>query len=57
MDLLTVFTHELGHQLGLDDDDGHGLTGEFLPSCQLFVGSLKMTEDSVTFSVRSQDSA
>src|SRR5262249_19253797 len=32
MDLLTVVTHEFGHVLGLADDDGSGLMGEFLPS-------------------------
>jgi hypothetical protein len=31
MDLLTLITHELGHALGLADNDGQGLMGEFLP--------------------------
>ena len=30
MDLLTVVTHELGHQLGLADDDSDDLMAEFL---------------------------
>jgi hypothetical protein len=32
MDLLTVVAHELGHELGLDDDSSNGLMAEFLPS-------------------------
>jgi hypothetical protein len=32
IDLLTVVAHELGHELGLSDDHGNDLMGQFLPT-------------------------
>jgi hypothetical protein len=32
MSILTVVAHELGHELGLSDDEGTALMGEFLPA-------------------------
>jgi hypothetical protein len=32
VDLLNVIAHEIGHELGLSDDNGDDLTGEYLPA-------------------------
>jgi hypothetical protein len=42
VDLLTVIAHELGHELGLADDAGNDLMGEYLP-----VGARRLPEPAV----------
>ena len=47
MDLLTVVTHELGHELGQADDDVQGLMAGFLPSGTRRLPSPAVTSPSV----------
>jgi hypothetical protein len=41
MDLLTVVLHELGHEAGLDDNEGSGLMSGTLPTGVRRVGGLQ----------------